>query len=479
MILASLINITFVGTKKKPLQVLPKLFQVRRKRVFDALIWLKNNNPLYAPLEISEADLVALREEGLPDEILVNLRYSDDVQAALKEHGGYIPLDEENGATSSNTHSEPSDEKVNEPDPLFDMLPADFVVLPNNVDRMAENIERRLAEDLLAEDTQPDVFPLYSNGVLDLNGSEITDSDIFSHGVENIVPGPIAIDYGVRKGSAFISEYARVDDEGERFDGGPTNPNLLLGAHPVLFPYAAGGIEVDREEDVTFEAHVQWALEYGDKRFRKDLLFTFQVFSILQRRRICRSTCVQARASDFLANSHLFEKLRPRDLILASREEARRMPFSNPAVQLLRKQLTTVRACVMGTDESRVSIRAQIWGMTLRFNPPSIWMTINFADVADPIAQVLAGENLNLDDFLSTASMKTSQERSQIIAADPFAAAEFFHHFVKTLLVNFFGIDVSTRGNIKRQTGALGIVNGYVGVVEAQARGSLHLHLLL
>ncbi len=52
--------------------------------------------------------------------------------------------------------------------------------------------------------------------------------------------------YFIRRGSAFINEYARINTEtGERTDGGPGNPNHLLGAFPWLFPYGCGGFEVD------------------------------------------------------------------------------------------------------------------------------------------------------------------------------------------------------------------------------------------
>ena len=54
-------------------------------------------------------------------------------------------------------------------------------------------------------------------------------------------------------------------------------------------------------------------------------------------------------------------------------------------------------------NESRISIRAQVWGMNLRFNPPTIWATINLSDTGDPIAQVLCGQDIDLDRFVATA----------------------------------------------------------------------------
>ncbi|KAJ7507781.1 hypothetical protein B0H11DRAFT_1902810 [Mycena galericulata] len=172
-----------------------------------------------------------------------------------------------------------------------------------------------------------------------------------------------------------------------------------------------------------------------------------------------------------------FMKLKPKDLLQASAEETRRVPFSNPVVRKLRKHLTSLRSRVPGTDESRMSVRAQIWGMNLRFNPPSIWATINLADTADPIAQVLAGQDIDLDRFVATAG-PAREARAINVASDPFAAAEFFHYTINVLLQDVFGIKRNKKGKFIRQPGVLGMVNGYIGTVEAQGRGTLHLHIL-
>ena len=37
--------------------------------------------------------------------------------------------------------------------------------------------------------------------------------------------------------------------------------------------------------------------------------------------------------------------------------------------------------------------------MSIMLNPPSLWITINPCDLHDPIAQVFAGENINLDNL--------------------------------------------------------------------------------
>nr|GAT52360.1 predicted protein [Mycena chlorophos] len=466
LLLAAVIGVTFVGVGKAAMTAVPGICRVRRQRVFDALMWLKAHNRLYANMTISEENLRRLPDDGVPEEILQNIRFSDDTEATAHEHAGYVPDDDED-------ESEEEEDSADEDDvmELSSGDPARSVKTDADHDHMD-------VDPGLRTDDEPHVFPLMAHGVIDVGGDNIPETTLFAHAVENAVPDTYASDYGIRKGRAFVSEYARTDENRERCDGGSGNPNHLLGAFPVLFPYGYGGFEVDRDVKVTYEAHVQWALQYADKRFRKHSQFIFQTFGVLWKRQVCRSTSLHMDHNEYLANQELISKLEPQDLIQASEEENQKIPISNPAIRLLRRHLTTIRARVQGTDESRVSIRAQIWGLTLRFNPPSIWMTINLSDTNDPIAQVLAGQAINLDQFVAKQG-PNSTKRGRTIAEDPFAASEYFHIVVRLVLEEMLGISVSQRGSITRRPGVLGRISAYVGTVEAQARGSLHLHLLL
>ncbi|KAH8976856.1 hypothetical protein EDB86DRAFT_2768594, partial [Lactarius hatsudake] len=93
-----------------------------------------------------------------------------------------------------------------------------------------------------------------------------------------------------------------------------------------------------------------------------------------------------------------------------------------------------------------------------------------------PIVQVLCGEDINLDDFCAT----NQRPSDTAIAADPYAACLFFHLIINTILRSLLGITgFSSSGPIERETGILGKIAAYVGTVEAQGRGTLHLHMIL
>ena len=327
--------------------------------------------------------------------------------------------------------------------------------------------------------THPDpaVVPLQALGVIDVGGTDVPNNEVLAHALSNS-SRDASREFAVRRGGAFVNEYPRTTGEQKsRTDGGYEEPNHLLGSFPVLFPYGMGGFEVNRKKPVSYEAHIKWALQYEDKRFRKDLHFVFQVFGVLQKRQVCRSASLQIQRSLFVKNQAAIQAVTPADLLKASAEEGRKAPYSNPGVRALRQHVSAVRVQVQGTDESRRGIRSEIWSTTLMLNPPSLWLTINPSDTNDPIAQIMAGAEINMDDFEKMAG-PDSNTRSTTIAADPFVAAKFFHFIVNAVLEELFGIKSGPRG-LTRREGILGEVSAYVGAVEAQGRGTLHLHMVL
>ncbi|KAH7905094.1 hypothetical protein BJ138DRAFT_1138370 [Hygrophoropsis aurantiaca] len=92
--LASVLAVTYVGTKILPKQWLKSTFRVRRRIVYEALIWLKAHNPLYADINISVERLEALPEDDVPDEITSVMRHEKDEEAAKRESAGYVNDDD-------------------------------------------------------------------------------------------------------------------------------------------------------------------------------------------------------------------------------------------------------------------------------------------------------------------------------------------------------------------------------------------------
>lgn len=97
-ILSAIIGITFVGPKGLRESTMPGMFKVRRWRVREGLLWLKENNALYSDIEISEERLSELPEDSIPKEIILTTKHSSDIEAVEREHEGYVPIDAANDA---------------------------------------------------------------------------------------------------------------------------------------------------------------------------------------------------------------------------------------------------------------------------------------------------------------------------------------------------------------------------------------------
>ncbi|RDB23671.1 hypothetical protein Hypma_009541 [Hypsizygus marmoreus] len=318
-ILSAIIGVTFVGPKQFPEKTLPDFFIVRRYMVCRALEWLRQHNPIYKDIDISQDRLNELPINGVPDEILAGTKFTTDVDALDREMDGYVP--EHNADLSEDTMN------LNQGSPQHDTATVDqpeTYTVGVNLSGVVP-VRDLLNNDQSMEEviTEPAVIPIMAHGVVDVAGDDVPDNDILAHAFNNTasdIPKPES--FHIRRGSAFINEYARVDDAtGQRTDGGPSNANHLLGSFPVLFPYGMGGFEVGRPHNVPYEVHARWALQYADKRFRKDFHFIFQVFGVIQKRNVCRAATIHMKSSNFQRTQHLLSTLKPADLMTASREE--------------------------------------------------------------------------------------------------------------------------------------------------------------
>ena len=60
------------------------------RSVFEALMWLKQNNTLYGDIRIERERLEKLPEDGIPDEILSLIRHEVDEELVEREQEGFV-----------------------------------------------------------------------------------------------------------------------------------------------------------------------------------------------------------------------------------------------------------------------------------------------------------------------------------------------------------------------------------------------------
>lgn len=88
-IFSSMLSVAFIGSQKISKENLWSLFTVSRRRVYTALMWLKEHNALYGGIRVSMETLRQLPENDVPQEILAGIRYSEDESLVLAEDTRY------------------------------------------------------------------------------------------------------------------------------------------------------------------------------------------------------------------------------------------------------------------------------------------------------------------------------------------------------------------------------------------------------
>src|SRR6266498_4119030 len=81
--------------------------------------------------------------------------------------------------------------------------------------------------------------------------------------------------------------------------------------------------------------------------------------------------------------------------------------------------------------------------------------------------------------MISATQTANNAQRATNVAEDPFSSTKYFHFVVKCVLEILFRITKHSNGWIDRKEGIFGKVQNYIGTVEAQGRGTWHLHMLL
>ncbi|KAG8793842.1 hypothetical protein FRC12_001393 [Ceratobasidium sp. 428] len=289
----------------------------------------------------------------------------------------------------------------------------------------------------------PDVIPIQYLGVMDSDQSKVPSDELMGWGINNMLrytentrkPG-----YAIRHGAAPVSTFGQPP-AGE----GPADPNrdnFWEATFPGLHPRGLGGIERNRPAPLSLNDHGRWLLDYHDRRFHIHHSFPFVLFSTQQRCQGLLSTKLQMNQFNFDRIAHTLDTITPADLRRAAKEESRGELTSNPAIQELKRSITATSRQVMASGASHTQLRSQIQSAAIYFNQPTIWLTINPDDLHDPIAQIFAGEEIDMDNFIRTAGPDSTQ-RAQNIAQDPYAAAKFFHFTVTLVLENLFSMTTS------------------------------------
>ena len=356
-ILAATISITFVGPWNIPDKTMPGFLWVNHCCIHEALLWLKENNPIYQNIIVSIDQLNKLPLDDVPHEIMSLMKHSDDFVQFAHENDGYVPDDDdefENDILDTN-HMGLS---VN-----ANLCWICFLIGDVSSEPVVDNAEFSFAS--ADENLIESAIPLQALGVVDVVASGIPDNELLANALANVSRADKTDGWAVKCSGDFMNKYPRIDEDGSWFPGTAENPNHLLRSFPCLFPYGLGGFEVTWHCNVSYDMHAHWALCYEDRCFHTDLHFMFQVFGVIQKRRMCASAVLQILKQSFLHFESAIWNLDSADFEKAATQEHTCKGFTDPMMKSLCETITAVHMKVDGTDEACIWICSLIWGMLL------------------------------------------------------------------------------------------------------------------
>ncbi|TFK64751.1 hypothetical protein BDN72DRAFT_734493, partial [Pluteus cervinus] len=164
----------------------------------------------------------------------------------------------------------------------------------------------------------------------------------------------------------------------------------------------------------------------------------FTVFNMLQRRSVLTQTNLRVKRQRYRSVLDDFNRLTPQ-AIHAVTERISRGDYTTTnnddesRVLRVMKEIQAVNASVQGSSSGRLQMRRDIHALTMHLGMPSLFITINPADIYNPVVKLLAGAPIDVDNMLPE-ERPTYLEQSALVARNPFVAARFFHLYMNSFI---------------------------------------------
>ncbi|CAF1357835.1 unnamed protein product [Rotaria sordida] len=374
--LCDTLKVIFVGAHPPERIQLKKVLTARKKKIIEALRWLKKHNVLYQNVDINLKDIAQLTEDDVPECIMSMIEQKIDDEEIQSERAGYIP------------------------------------------DSLSNLIER----------TTTDSIPISNSGVLDVNGSSVSSNEITDYLLHKIKNDGTKEQMDTESVYLIPHSSKPVD---EYF-----NLKLFVGLYPTLFCYGRGTPEdQSRPVKVNLREHMRYLLSYNDRRFETNHSFIFVVFNLLQRCDACFHVQLIATKPYFRVSADEIQSLKSEDIEIALDNISKKTysSESSSALNKLLHHIKTIGGRVMGSAYSRTALCTRIHALIYNQGLPSILLTLNPADIHSPVALYFAGVKFDLDN-IQMEQLMDNYKRAEIIASHPIATAKYFHLLISNIL---------------------------------------------
>lgn len=330
----------------------------------------------------------------------------------------------------------------------------------------AQSEEGGTAARLFSTDPVTDVSQMQSSFLYEDESESLPLKDIYTSVHSNIIPSiklasaPLS---SINSSVAMVSGNTLVNS---------SDPSFYAWSFPVLFPYGSGTPNCARQTPISLKQYVKQALSVHESLFRTNHPFMFTVFDSLRHLEILFSVKlhVQRVASVQLKSLNDITEADIKEAIILKNSNSI-IPENHPAKPLM-SAIRLVGARTKYSDYFKSNSRSEIMSTIISSGPPALYVTISPLDHRHILAFKFTNKTLDLDSSNLPESLNDDQFRLRQAAQNPVSLAEFFHVLISQILNTLIG---GGRNNV----GIFGPLQHYYGMVEAQNRGTLHIHLVL
>ncbi|XP_044715035.1 ATP-dependent DNA helicase PIF1 [Hirsutella rhossiliensis] len=476
------IHVSWQGAEKPGPRDLSGLLSVRRRAVERALVWLKENNPLYGEVEIDVAEMESwgAPPHGVPSVVCERLERNEPSARERTRTAQVVPP----------TERAMDDEGAVEIEEILVMLsqgrdPAERSrdVRPT-CDDEEDGARPEEGGEVINEVTSSGMFPLEPPGVADAEKIRFARDAVGPDGARARA-GPrtwvgAAAGGAARGGDGDKYEpYIQVRRGNEFADS--ADASFFAKTFPTLFPFGVGGPRLADEAATRGSETTGWRGRAAEaERVAEGLTSTrnmnLQAWAdvVLRRHggRNRQASMLGVTRKNFAKVEGLLKSLTTQRLEAARVELEATGKTGDDGVKELLRSLSVFGHRQPMSRESRLSMRKKILSLIVRYGVPAIWFTLNPNDITNPVKLRLAAYRAR-DPEAAEAFLRelgTAYKRVRLAIADPMSAAVFFHREIKLFFEHY--VDVGDES-------VFGHVGAYYGAVETNERGALHLHGLL
>ena len=260
-----------------------------------------------------------------------------------------------------------------------------------------------------------------------------------------------------------------------------------------LYAFGRGDPSEDRPVKLSKKECIARTLMLSSQMHAKDQTFILAAFDILSRDDLLSS--VRLRAELSLSDNQKIAEVSPDMMEILLKYEAACTLASGkgeslpPLPQQLKdddsakvfaRTITATTGAIFATNEQRKIIRDQMQAAKIKHGSVHLMFTIamNDRDCSIQLYFATASEKKLLHTSDASELNISPSDRLKLTGDNPVAAALYFNEMMKFVEGSFFGIDGKT-GLSKKLKGLFGNIQAYMGMVEAQGRGTLHAHVLV